>query len=218
MSFGSEDTIKLFNKFIGSRDFHRAPTGIVRHQDSSYRAATRPDIVLDYCADQKGTVVRQAMWQPSQSGDVHRHFRDATIRNPIFFIRADYIIGVDMSHVRSGGALSIFNSNVPAPLGGLTTTNFCIKWPGYAQEFKKQVELRGAKQMPITMSKLVERIAKFVEHFVDEAANWQIATDAQYWRVGPGAITKDHLYLVGLAHVSAGTWQPILQLKYLNFH
>ena len=28
------------------------------------------------------------------------------------------------------------------------------------------------------------------------------------WRVGPGAITKDHLYVVGLVHVSAGTWQP----------
>ncbi|KZV68975.1 hypothetical protein PENSPDRAFT_666072 [Peniophora sp. CONT] len=169
MSFGPENASKLFNKFVGSRDFRSAPVGITRYQDGSYRTTSHPGIVLDYYADQKGTVVQQKMWQPSQIGDLQRHFRDATIRNPIFFIRTDYIIGVDMSHVRCGGALSIFHPNVIAPSGGLTTTNFCIKWPGYAEEFKKQVELRGAKQcqMPITLSKLVERIAKFVELFVD---------------------------------------------------
>ncbi|KZV68973.1 hypothetical protein PENSPDRAFT_500876 [Peniophora sp. CONT] len=219
MSLGPENANKLFNKFVGSLDFSSVPAGIIRYQDSSYRATARPEIVLDYHVDSKGTIVRQTMWQPLQNGDVIRHFRDATIRVPVFFIGTDNVIGVDMSHAtRSGGALNIFHPNVPAPLGGVAATNFCIKWPGYTQEYKKKVELRVADRTAITMSKLVERVARFVEHFLEEAASWQIDPGCQYWRVGPGAITKDKLYIVGLVHVSAGTWQPILQLKHLNFH
>lgn len=43
---------------------------------------------------------------------------------------------------------------------------------------------------------------------MQEAADWAIDPNAQNWRVGPNAITADHLYIVGLIHVSAGTWQP----------
>jgi hypothetical protein len=33
------------------------------------------------------------------------------------------------------------------------------------------------------------------------------------WRVGVGGITKDQVILVGVVHVSQGSWQPILQLN-----
>lgn len=33
------------------------------------------------------------------------------------------------------------------------------------------------------------------------------------WQVGAGGITKDQVILVGVVHVSQGSWQPILQLN-----
>ena len=33
------------------------------------------------------------------------------------------------------------------------------------------------------------------------------------WRVGAGGITKEQVILVGVVHVSQGSWQPILQLN-----
>ena len=33
------------------------------------------------------------------------------------------------------------------------------------------------------------------------------------WRVGVGGITKEQVILVGIVHVSQGSWQPILQLN-----
>jgi len=32
------------------------------------------------------------------------------------------------------------------------------------------------------------------------------------WRVGPHAITQGHVKIIGVVHVSAGSWQPIIQL------
>ena len=33
------------------------------------------------------------------------------------------------------------------------------------------------------------------------------------WRIGPGAITRDDIIIIGVVHVSQGSWQPILQLR-----
>jgi hypothetical protein len=33
------------------------------------------------------------------------------------------------------------------------------------------------------------------------------------WRVGAGGITKEQVILIGVVHVSQGSWQPILQLN-----
>lgn len=123
MSFGPANAEKLFKNYTSNGDFN----SIIRCPDGSYRRTTHPDIVLDYHTDEKGTVVRQKMWQPSQTGDVRRHVQGVRLLPPVFFIRTDNIKGVDMSHVRSGGALNILHSNEPARLGGLATTHLTIK-------------------------------------------------------------------------------------------
>jgi len=33
------------------------------------------------------------------------------------------------------------------------------------------------------------------------------------WRVGAGGVTKEQVILIGVVHVSQGSWQPILQLN-----
>ena len=33
------------------------------------------------------------------------------------------------------------------------------------------------------------------------------------WRIGPNAIVRRDITIVGVAHVSSGSWMPILQLN-----
>ncbi|VDC00939.1 unnamed protein product [Peniophora sp. CBMAI 1063] len=222
-SFGPENASKIFDKFIrspGSQDHQRPPAHILQYTDGTYRSNSRPDIVLDYPNDGKGTIVPQGMWQPMQNGDVARHVRDATLLFPIFFINLNYTIGVELAQIvnaRPGTPVNIYRANELVPLGNLATTHLCLKWPGYAQGYRKQVEIKDANKVPITMSKLVERIASFVSRFIDEASGWPIDPRSAHWRVGRGFITKDNLYVVGLVHVSAGCWQPVIQLKGVNY-
>jgi hypothetical protein len=48
-------------------------------------------------------------------------------------------------------------------------------------------------------------------HWLQEAEGLE-AQDPN-WRVGVGGITKDQVIVVGVVHVSQGSWQPILQLN-----
>jgi hypothetical protein len=33
------------------------------------------------------------------------------------------------------------------------------------------------------------------------------------WRIGPGAITRDDVIIIGVVNVTQESWQPILQLN-----
>lgn len=145
---------------------------------------------LCYKPNPRGTVVQQSLWQPAQRGDMQRHVDDAALVPPVFFIRpSDFVVGLPMSYVLNappGSPFDISNSDARAPLGGFPNTHFCLmvsealtliylidlpdenitQWPGYP-EYRKQVELRNTSRVPITMSRLVMRIARFVERFVE---------------------------------------------------
>ena len=41
----------------------------------------------------------------------------------------------------------------------------------------------------------------------------RIHGDDPNWRVGTSGITKEDVILIGVVHVSQGSWQPILQLN-----
>jgi hypothetical protein len=86
----------------------------------------------------------------------------------------------------------------------------------------------------ITVEKFAKRVAAAVCRFLDvslllrytaancfNSANIRIgmqeaerlqAQDPN-WRVGAGGITKEQVILIGVVHISQGSWQPILQLN-----
>ncbi|VDC06494.1 unnamed protein product [Peniophora sp. CBMAI 1063] len=217
---------RLFNIYTRSDDC-RAINIHFHPMDNSYRRLiTNPDETesplfdspICYKTDNKGAVVPQTVWMPLQRGDVQRHTDDAGLVPPIYFIGIDHGIGIKASQVLDANIRAppgITHPTVPAPLGGRANTHLCLKWPGY-DEFKKQVELRNASGSPITMYKLVERSANFVQRFIQEMADQPIQGGQEPWRVGPGFITAENIYVVGLMQVSRGVWQPILQLDHFN--
>ena len=88
----------------------------------------------------------------------------------------------------------------------------------------------------ITLEKFSKRVANAVSRFLDVSTpclqifcdhgrllitrHFRLVQEAQRlqgqdpnWRVIAGEITKEQVILIGIVHVSQGSWQPILQLN-----
>ncbi|CAL1697900.1 unnamed protein product [Somion occarium] len=90
-----------------------------------------------------------------------------------------------------------------------------IGWPGYAP-WSRQIPTPDFRipPAPITRAKLAKNVAKTVQRFINDMADRPMEDGADVrWRVDPGHITIDRLDLVGLQHVSAGSWQAHVHLR-----
>ncbi|KAI0320881.1 hypothetical protein OF83DRAFT_477898 [Amylostereum chailletii] len=167
--------------------------------------------LLDYLADVSvGTVVPQPPPAPTNRGDFQRHVANAPLQMPIYFVHSDGRPGVPLVHAAAGSFPVVTGLDQEAPMGGRTTTHFCMNWPGYG-EFKKQVEIQDSHHNPITIGRLIHRVANFIDAFIQDRSTSPSAQTL--WRLGgPGGVTREEILIVGVLQVSAGTWMPILQL------
>ena len=59
--------------------------------------------------------------------------------------------------------------------------------------------------------------ARIVWELIDNLGGTQEASHLQgrdsRWRIGSGGIARDEVIVIGVVHVSQGSWQPILQLR-----
>ena len=107
------------------------------------------------------------------------------------------------------------------------------QWPGYAP-WSRQIPTRDFRSPPgpITRSKLAKNVAKTVQRFIEVSpfshcsdrsdlrpCRQDVKTKAleedtdPKWKIGNGSVTLDDLELVGLQHVSMGSWQIHLRLR-----
>ncbi|KZV62479.1 hypothetical protein PENSPDRAFT_247579 [Peniophora sp. CONT] len=186
---------------------HPAVTHVTPHCNSS---DGRPLWLIDYKAEvNRGAVVPQKLFIPAGEDNRVRHAINAQLQLPIFFVHADGRVGITVPEAVAGHSTNLVGAHQFASLGGRSTTHFCLNWPGYA-EYKKQVEIQDAHHRQITVSRLTRRIGSFIDSFIQTNCN---VYNASQWRVGNGAIIRDHIMIIGLIQVSAGTWQPIIQLN-----
>jgi len=107
------------------------------------------------------------------------------------------------------------------------------QWPGY-HEWKRQFQTRDEtpNRNPITFEKFVRHIGRSVDKFmsvgavflfcfftrtvsltvVQEAVS-EVHQGDPRWRIGFDGITRNDVILVGVVHVSSGSWMPIIQLN-----
>ncbi|KZV72759.1 hypothetical protein PENSPDRAFT_649518 [Peniophora sp. CONT] len=184
---------------------HPAVGHVVPHCNSS---DGRPLWLIDYKAEvSRGSIVPQTLFIPSGEND--RVKINIQLQLPIFFVHGDGRVGISLPEAVAGHPTSLVGAHQSAPLGGRSTTHLYLSWPGYAA-YRKQVEIQDAHHRQITISRLVRRIGSFIDAFIQ--ANSTVYNASQ-WRVGEGAIIRDHIIINGLVQVSAGTWQPIVQLN-----
>ncbi|KAH9003671.1 hypothetical protein EDB86DRAFT_2265584 [Lactarius hatsudake] len=166
--------------------------------------------LLDYVIRHGGTVVRQRIWAPQNETQRQVH---VSLNMPIFFVHNDRVTrGLPIVSAAAREATTLIDTGKQAQVGDCSTTFIRINWPGYG-EWSSQIMTRD--QTPahntITTEKFAKRVASAVCRFMDEQARVQ-GGDPR-WRIGPSGITKDHVILIGIVHVSQGSWQPILQLN-----
>ncbi|KAI9433854.1 hypothetical protein H4582DRAFT_1982946 [Lactarius indigo] len=88
-----------------------------------------------------------------------------------------------------------------------------ILWPGYKTfhyEFRI-FDRKLGKDVPITMSRLVERIARGLHRLYLEGVRNPETFDER-WKLGEGGVLLEEIKIIGLLHVSQGTWIPMLHL------
>ncbi|KAH9975061.1 hypothetical protein BGW80DRAFT_128295 [Lactifluus volemus] len=172
-----------------------------------FRASTTP-----------GTVLPQVRWFPENPADFRRFVIDAVLQFPIFFVNQTGVVGFHLEDILQGSeqdlARDLQNGNGQAPLGGRTTTHIRINWPGYPT-WRRQIPTQDETHAhnPITLTRFMRHVGTSVNNFLRlcEANNHVPNTP---WIIGQhhGGITRRQVRVIGAVHVSAGSWQPIIQL------
>ncbi|KAN0116194.1 hypothetical protein V8E52_006251 [Russula decolorans] len=171
-------------------------------------------IVLDYRADlSRGTIVPQVPWFPQTPRDMRKYVTDAVLQLPIFLRQDDGTIGMSLSDVLHGNFRRLLDSVQQVNVGGRTSVHVRINWPGY-NEWKRQFQTRDEtpNRNPITIEKFVRHIGRSIDKYMSGAVSELHQGDPR-WRIGPSGITRNDIILVGVVHVSSGSWMPIIQLN-----
>ncbi|KAI9462520.1 hypothetical protein F5148DRAFT_219848 [Russula earlei] len=135
---------------------------------------------------------------------------------PVFFVQRNGALGV--SYENHGAARNLlYNAMAGAP-GLLRRSNQNIRtriqWPGYKvfhYEFRI-FDRKLGKHVPIPMFRLVERVARGIHRLYMEGER-DPDTFKEHWELGDNGIRLNEISVIGLLHISKGTWMPMLQLS-----
>ncbi|KAI0039635.1 hypothetical protein FA95DRAFT_1002167 [Auriscalpium vulgare] len=165
--------------------------------------------LLDYAAGGvPGTVVPQRLWAGSDC--------DGVLQMPIFFVREDGSLGVPLTRACGGNLNTVRGINDEASLGGNIVTNLLVAWKGY-KDWKRLLRIRDATvyRRPITLKTLLRQIGLFVDAFLGLCQEDPAPRSAsRQWRIGgANGISRDEVVLIGVIHVAADCWMPILKVS-----
>ncbi|KAJ3559880.1 hypothetical protein NM688_g70 [Phlebia brevispora] len=87
---------------------------------------------------------------------------------------------------------------------------FHVQWAEYSlfSKAKNVVTQRRSCITSISRAKTAYEVAKVVKTFIDQNSHHPVSNN--YWRVGPGFIELDHIYLLELRNTSVGSYQAVL--------
>jgi hypothetical protein len=140
---------------------------------------------------------------------------EVELEEPITFIMKDPDeCGIPLSDALTGKYMRLKGRDDAMFVQRGPSVSIRLKWPGYGN-WSRQIPTKDFRSPPgpITRAKLAKNIARTVERFIKEKQNKQHSDpEDEQWRVGPGHIGVNDLILVGLQHVSKGSWQAHLRL------
>ncbi|PPR06105.1 hypothetical protein CVT26_005332 [Gymnopilus dilepis] len=85
-------------------------------------------------------------------------------------------------------------------LQGLTNICFYVKWPGYGEEaWTTSVKLAKGG---VSKAELARKISKSIACFIRAVNDLNIECDFPEWKVGPGGILAENLYLHSVINIS----------------
>ncbi|KZT09952.1 uncharacterized protein LAESUDRAFT_645596 [Laetiporus sulphureus 93-53] len=164
----------------------------------------------------RGQLVLQKTYRPHTQSDRKRYVEEVKLEAPImFYVTNPETCGISLRDAINSRFMSLKDRDDPVLVDRGPSVSIRINWPGYVP-WSKQIPTRDFRSppQPITRAKLAKGVARVVQRFIDDMQTRNMEEDAEpAWRVGAHGITLDDLDLVGLQHVSMGSWQAHLCLR-----
>ncbi|EKM50443.1 uncharacterized protein PHACADRAFT_263741 [Phanerochaete carnosa HHB-10118-sp] len=192
---------------------------VVHHTPGSYtvpihRGAVESVLEIASKWPDAAFLVPQRTYRPNTQSDRRRYVEEVDLEMPIMFftqhpdgcgINCKDAINSRFSRLH-GRDDSMFQNRGPS-------VSIRINWPGYTP-WSRQIPTRDFRSPPgpITRSKLAKNVAKTVLRFLDEKKDKPVEDEADP-KYKVAHITIDQIDIVGLQHVSMGSWQAHLRLR-----
>ncbi|CCM07076.1 uncharacterized protein FIBRA_09400 [Fibroporia radiculosa] len=184
------------------------------HAKASMR--TVQELAVACSSPYDGLLVPQRTYRPHTQSDRRRYVEEVELEPPIMFlVQNPEGCGIPLRDALNSKFMRLVDRDDLMFRQRGPSVSIRLMWPGYTQ-WSRQIPTRDFRSPPgpITRSKLAKNVAKTIERFIQEMQSQQMEEDADpRWRVGARHITIDHLSLVGLQHVSMGSWQCHVRLN-----
>ncbi|KAI0666752.1 hypothetical protein C8Q78DRAFT_1072139 [Trametes maxima] len=162
-----------------------------------------------------GELVPQTDYRPHTQSDRRRYVEQVQLEPPIlFFTQHPDGMGIPLKDAISSRFMQLVNRDDSMFEGRGPSVSIRLNWPGYAP-WTRQIPTKDFRSPPhpITRSKLARNVAKVIKRFIDEMQDLSQEDESMArWRVGKNYIKLEDLMLVGLQHVSMGSWQAHVRL------
>jgi len=149
-------------------------------------------------------------YPPPHSKTKGQYVDDATLQTPILFdLIGNNQRGIAVKDAMNKRYHSLVGRDDPMFEESGSSVALRFEWPGY-KSWSRQIKTNDWRKTrrPITRAKLATDISKSLSLFIQEMENEPVEPHNEKWRLGAGHITIDQITLVGLEHVSKGSWQP----------
>ncbi|KAH9852059.1 hypothetical protein C2E23DRAFT_860094 [Lenzites betulinus] len=162
-----------------------------------------------------GELVPQQDYRPHTQSDRRRYVDQVDLDAPIFFFTQNpAALGIPLKDAITSRFMQLVDRDDPMLKDRGPSVSIRLNWPGYAP-WSRQIPTRDFRSPPhpVTRAKLARNVAKTIKRFIDEMDGRRMEDESQSkWRVGRRHIKLEELMLVGLQHVSMGSWQAHLRL------
>ncbi|KAH9940945.1 uncharacterized protein BXZ73DRAFT_42374, partial [Epithele typhae] len=163
-----------------------------------------------------GLFVPQKTYKPHTLSDRRRYVEEVNLEAPIMFLtHGPHGCGIALEDAIKQRYSRLEGRDDPMFEGRGPSVSIRLNWPGYAP-WSRQIPTRDFRSPPhpITRAKLAKNVAKTVKRFIEEMSTQKMEDAAEAdWKVGgKHGIALEHLMLVGLQHVSMGSWQAHVRL------
>ncbi|EIW58688.1 uncharacterized protein TRAVEDRAFT_37540 [Trametes versicolor FP-101664 SS1] len=148
-------------------------------------------------------------YRPHTANDRRRYVEQVQLGAPILFFTQGSTLGIPLRDALASRFMHLDGRDDPMFADRGPSVHIRLVWPGYAH-WSRQIPTRDFRSppQPVTRAKLARNVAKTIKRFIIEMTDRRMEDEAEAkWRVGGRHIRVEDLVLVGLQHVSMGSWQ-----------
>ncbi|KAI0372748.1 hypothetical protein BV20DRAFT_939270 [Pilatotrama ljubarskyi] len=192
------------------------PPAVLTHQRERDDAPHRVlPLAMMYGHPLGGELVPQLDYRPHTQSDRRRYVEQVQLEAPIlFFVQNPSALGIPLKDAINNRFMNLQGRDDPMFEGRGPSVSIRLNWPGYAP-WSRQIPTRDFRSPPhpITRAKLAKNVAKTIKRFIEDMEKTHMEDQSQArWRVGGRHIRLEDMLLVGLQHVSMGSWQAHVRL------